>query len=229
MNSSAVSAAALALALAAIVSPPAQAVDAGEIDTFSGSLEGWFAGGGPVGQVPPTPPQLVADGGPLGAGDSFLQLTGTGSQGAGGRLVGMNASQWAGDYLAAGINGIAMDVRNLGNVDLTVRLYFEDPIPGPPQNEAVSEGFLVPAGGWTHLLFDISPQALTVLQGDASVLLANTTVLRIFHSPVADFPGEPVAGVLGIDNIQAVPEPSTIALMLLGLAVIGKFCRKRAT
>jgi hypothetical protein len=46
----------------------------------------------------------------------------------------MNATQWAGDYLAAGIDGIAMDLRNLGTTDLTVRLLLEDPMGAPPAN-----------------------------------------------------------------------------------------------
>src|SRR5207253_6291335 len=118
--------------------PSAHAVSVGEIDTFSGSLEAWFAGGGPMGQVPVGSPALVASGGPAGAGDSFMRLSADGSDRVGGRLVGMNAAQWAGNYSAAGIGAIAMDLRNLGNSDLSVRLYFEDPIRGPPVNEAVT-------------------------------------------------------------------------------------------
>ena len=118
-------------------------------------------------------------------------------------------------YLAAGIVAIAMDLRNLGTTDLTVRLYFEDPIPGPPLNEAVTTlGVLLPAGGaWTHALFPIAPDSLTVLQGNATTLLSNTTVLRIFAGAALDFPPAQMTGVLGVDNIQAVPEPETIALL----------------
>ena len=35
----------------------------GQTDRFeSGTTEGWFAGGGPFGQVPPVPPQVVGTG-----------------------------------------------------------------------------------------------------------------------------------------------------------------------
>jgi hypothetical protein len=217
------------LALAVCMSPVVHAVDPGEVDTFSAGIENWFAGGGPFGAFPPVPPAVVASGGPGGAGDSFLMLTADGSAVAGGRLVGMNATQWAGDYAGAGIGAIAMDLRNFGGVDLTVRLYFEDPIPGPPLNEAVTTaGVLLPAGGdWVHALFPIGAGDLTVLQGDAATLLANTTVLRIFHGDAPDFPPEPVAGQLGIDNIQAIPEPATVALMALGLGVVALQVRRR--
>lgn len=215
-------AAAATVSLCVLAAAPAHAVVPGETDTFEASIESWFAGGGPLGQVPPTPPQVVASGGPGGADDAFMLITATGGGGApGGRPVAMNADQWAGDYRSQGINGIAMDLRNLGDVDLTVRLYFEDPIPGPPQNEAITQGVLLPAGGdWTHVLFPISPSQLTVLQGDADTLLSDTTILRIFHGEAPDFPGEAVAGQLGVDNIQAVPEPSTVALLLAGLGFV---------
>ena len=223
-------AAAAAASLCALAAAPAQAVVPGEMDTFEASIESWFAGGGPFGQVPAMPPQVVGSGGPGGAGDAFLLITGTGEPGApGGRPVAMNADQWAGDYRSQGINGIAMDLRNLGEVDLTVRLYFEDPIPGPPQNEAITQGVLLPAGGdWTHVLFPISPSQLTVLQGAADTLMSDTTILRIFHGEAPQFPGEVVAGQLGVDNIQAVPEPATVALMLAGLGVLAARARRKA-
>src|SRR6185295_5265377 len=74
-------------------------------DTFQdGTTDGWFAGGGPGGGVPPVPPQVIPTGGPEGAGDQFLQITSNGIAGtAGSRLVALNAAQWAGNYLAAGI------------------------------------------------------------------------------------------------------------------------------
>ena len=208
---------------------PAHAVSVGEIDTFSAGIEGWFAGGGPEGQVPAAPPTVVATGGPGGAGDSFMLITANGSADAGGRLVAMNGAQWAGNYGAAGISSIAMDLRNLGTSDLSVRLYFEDPIPGPPMNEAVTTAsVLLPAGGtWTHAVFEISPSSLTVLQGSATTLLSNTTIMRIFSGATAEFPPERIAGSLGVDNIQAIPEPETYALMAAGLAFLTWRGRRR--
>jgi hypothetical protein len=200
----------------------AHAVTVGEIDTFSAGIEGWFAGGGPVGQIPSLPPAVVPTGGPGGAGDSFMLISANGSAAAGGRLVALICELFAGIYAAAGISSIAMDLRNLGNSDLNVRLYFEDPIPGPPVNEAVTTAsVLLPAGGtWTHAVFSIAPGSLTALQGSASTVLSNTTILRIFSGAAADFPPERIAGQLGVDNIQAIPEPETYALLAAGLAFL---------
>jgi len=161
----------------------------------------------------------------MGAGDQFLEITADTNAGAGSRVVAINAAQWAGNYLAAGITGISMDLKNAGGTDLTIRLLLEDPMMAPPVDEAVTTfGAVLPAGGdWTHVFFPISPASLTVLRGDATTLLGNTILLRIINSPTAN---EAITekGVLGVDNIQAaVPEPATfllagMALMALGLA-----------
>ena len=227
---------AIALVIAiAFVPATASGASVGLKDTFQdGTTDGWFAGGGPVGQVPPIPPQVVPTGGPAGAGDEFLQITSNGVLNTpGSRLVVLNAAQWAGNYLAAGITTIEMDLRNLGNTALTIRLLFEDPIPGPPANEGVTTfGAVLPVGGgWTHVAFAINPVNLTMVFGNANTLLSNTTVLRIIDSPT---PTEAItiAGQLGVDNIQAsgVPEPATLLITSTGLvALAARYRRRRAS
>jgi len=183
----------------------------GQIDTFQdGTTDGWFAGGLGLGMVPPIPPQVVANGGPMGIGDRYLQITGLGGDGAGSRIVAINAAQWTGNYLSSGISGIGMDLKNFGSTALTIRLLFEDPMMAPPNDEAVTTlGISLPVGsGWTHAFYPISPSSMTVVMGDVNTLLSNTTLLRIIHSPT---PGDAVSvvGVLGVDNISTVPEPAT--------------------
>jgi hypothetical protein len=134
----------------------------------------------------------------------------------------MNGTQWAGNFSAAGINYIEMDLINLGETDLTMRLYFEDPIPGPPTNEAVTTfGFDLAAGsGWQHAIFPIMPSDLTVLSGSAETVLGRTTVLRIMHNPEATFPPPSIAAVVGIDNITAVPEPAVLGMTAFGVGAL---------
>jgi hypothetical protein len=213
----------------AVLTPLAFGATVGQIDTFQSGINGWFAGGLGLGMVPPVPPQVIATGGPRGAGDAFLQITGLGGTGAGSRIVAMNNTQWAGNYLSPGISGIAMDLKNFGSTTLTIRLLFEDPLFGPPADEAVTTfGQVLPVGGpWVHAFFAISPSSLTVLSGNVNTLLSNTTLLRIIDSPTPD-DAVSIVGVLGVDNINAVPEPGTwlSALGALGCAV-ASCARKR--
>jgi hypothetical protein len=83
----------------------------GQVDTFQdGTTMGWFVPG-----MSPNPPANSPTGGPGGIGDAYLALSSNGGMGPGGRLAVLNDSQWAGDYLAAGIVMISMDVQNFGS------------------------------------------------------------------------------------------------------------------
>lgn len=199
------------------------AVTIGQRDTFqNGTTMGWFVPG-PSGN----PPSNVASGGPGGVGDSYLRLEATGIPGPGGRLSVLNTAQWAGDYITARVLTISMDVNNFGPDDVYVRLLFEDFAGGgPPVNLALTDAVLLSAGsGWRKAVFSIQPSVLTALIGTAAGALASVDTLRIFHNPDPDFPGPgagipPVAAVLGVDNIAAIPEPSTVALLAGGLAAL---------
>lgn len=195
----------------------ARAVTAGQVDSFSGDTAGWGSGA-----FSPAPPTLQL-GGPGGAADSFLQLSSTGVVGPGGKLVLINTTQWAGDYLAAGVTRIEMDLNNLGSTDLSLRLY----LGGLGLNSAVSTSAvnLAAGSGWQHVGFDISPAALT---GVAEGTLAQVQQLRLFHGLNPVFPGENVAALLGVDNISAVPEPAPATLLALGLVAVA-WARRRAS
>jgi hypothetical protein len=211
--------------LVASLAVPARAVVVGQIDTFEdGTTQGWTAGG--LLGVPPFPPTNISTGGPAGAGDNYLQLTAIGGDGPGSRLSAFNLSQWAGDYIAAGVTLISLDVRNFGPDDAFVRLLFADPVAGPPSNIAITDAVFLPAGGdWTSILFAVDPASLIPVLGNATTALSNATELRIFHSPAPNFPPPPTGPppvnlVLGVDNIRAVPEPSSAVLMGVGLLVV---------
>jgi hypothetical protein len=210
----------------------AGAVAVGQVDDFQdGTTENWFAGGLGLGQVPPVPLYVATTGGPSGAGDQFLIVTSQGGSGPGSRLVAINGTQWAGNYLLSGVEAIGMDLRNLGSSNLTIRLQINDAIGGNfPTNEVVTTlGVVLPAGDiWTHAVFPLALNGLTTIYGDASLALSQATFLRVLYSPT---PAEavPIAGVLGVDNINTVPvpEPSSIVLAITGLIALGVARRRR--
>lgn len=209
------------LMVAALCLPlTAGAISVGHIDDFEdGTTQNWAVG--LLGAQHPAPPANVL-GGPAGATDNFLKLTAVDTQGAGNRLAVINFNgQWAGDY--RGIAGIRMSVRNFQSTDLSLRLYLENPVAGPPTDDAISsEAFELAANsGWVEAFFPLVPSALTVLNGDLDTLLQNVTALRILHADSAAFPPSRIVGVLGVDNIRAVDAPATswLLLMLAGLSM----------
>ena len=206
---------------------------AGQVDDFEdGTSQGWFFGGGPVGIT--GFPAVVPTGGPAGVGDAFMSLTAHGGAGLGGRLAISNAAQWAGNYLAAGVGAIAMDVNNTGPNDLDLRLVFETLGPSGPTNIAFSIDpiSVLNGSGWQRIIFPIAPANLMshpALPGSTVLgALTSTTLIRLYHSPAANSPNPfapipTVAVVLGVDNVTAlaaVPEPSTVILLTSGVLAL---------
>lgn len=215
------------IALPAIVQAQLQV---GQRDTFEdGTTQGWG-----VGPEHPMPPRNIATGGPAGADDNFLLLSALGGPGAGGRMSVINAAQWTGNYRAAGIGSISMDLFNFGPNDLFIRLLLADPLMGPPTNAAISSDaiFLAAGGNWTHAVFSLGPDALTAVLGTVNGALTNATELRLFHNPDPFFNGPPdssptVLANLGVDNIVAAPEPATLWLCASGLLALVAIGRRR--
>ena len=209
----------------------AQAVVVGQIDTFEdGTTQNWAVA--LLGMGHPAPPSNVATGGPAGTNDNFLLLTALGGSDAGSRLTVINVTQWTGDYAGQGVGAISMDVNNFGSTSLSLRLYFADPSGGPPSNTAISTSVVVvPSGsGWQTVVFPIAQVTLTPLTGNLTTLLSNTTELRLVHSASGTFPGEAIAAVLGVDNIQALassglPVPGlgsrSLAILTVAVAMAG--------
>ena len=216
----------LILALTALTASTAWAVPVGIDDFEDGTTAGWHVGD-PVAH--PAPPVNVSTGGPAGADDAYLQLEALGGGGPGSRLSVLNLSQWTGDFTS--LPAIGMDVNNFGPDDVVLRLLFVNfpNAPGPPTDVAWTLApVIVPSGsGWTDVLFSLSAANLFAPFGTVAGALADVDELRIFHNPDPFFGGPnvgapPVAVTLGIDNIgvvdaTAVPEPSSMLLMLAGL------------
>ena len=109
----------IAICLGQALAAPAWALSLGMTDTFAGGADGGWSTG--VASI--APPVVVADGGPAGTGDGYLRLTSLGGAGASSKLSAIAGAQRTGDYLAAGVDRITLDLLNLGRTDLSLRLW----------------------------------------------------------------------------------------------------------
>jgi hypothetical protein len=187
------------IALALGLAGSANAVVLGQVDDFESGLQGWGDGAA----ANPNPPSVVADGGPLGAGDAFLRLRGRGGFGAGSKPTAFNRAQWTGSYTAAGVTRISADLNNTGAnaVHLRFELF-------SAAGNFVTSAFILPAGsGWVHTTWQVDAASLIPLPGagDPALALAAITELRIFHAPnaVGSNSAPAIVADYGVDNIRA--------------------------
>lgn len=195
---------------------PAGAITLGQVDDFQSAdpldRSNWVNGASMV--------QRINGGGPLGAGDNYIQVTANGG-GQGGRLVAQNynnpfdvppiISQWTGDYIAAGVTAIELDLINQGSSTLSIRIAFKTDISQGAPGYLSNKVTLTAGSGWQHFSIPITAANLTAIGGPAAY---NTFFqngfeeLRIINEAGAtNLNGDPVVGTLGIDNVTAAPVP----------------------
>ncbi len=206
------------LAAASLLASQAKAVSSGQLDDFqNGTTANWENGG--VGNAVAV--TNVSTGGPAGAGDRYIRLTADGS-GAGGKLTAFNRDQWLGDYNAAGVTSIEVDLRNESTVTLSIRMAFKTgPGSGGVAGFLTRAVILAPGSGWQHVSFSLAPANLTAINNPGSWANFFIGEVRFIHEVNAtNLSGDNVVGQLGIDNVRAVPEPATAAL-LAAAALVG--------
>jgi hypothetical protein len=197
----------------------ASAISLGQVDTFQeGSLQNWTNGG--FG----SPVVNVANGGPAGSGDRYVQISSSGTPGPGGRLTAFNLSQWSGNYIAAGVNTIVVDLLNQSSVQLSIRIAFKAEN-SPSSPGYLSQPMILPtATGWQRFSISIAPGSLIAVNNPETynTFFSNAVEMRFIHEVNGtSLNGDFIQAQLGIDNIRAVPEPATTALLAGGLALFG--------
>lgn len=198
---------------------PAGAIVVGQTDTFQDGTTMNWQNGGIIGTVPVT---NIASGGPAGAGDRYIQATSDGG-GSGGKLTTFNRDQWLGDYIAGGVTSVDVDLLNQASVSLSIRLAFKNgPGGGSSAPGYLTQAMLLPVGsGWQHFTISLLPANLIAVNSPAPWSTFFIGEVRLIHEVGAtSLSGTNVVGQLGIDNVHAVPEPTTMILVAGSLLVL---------
>lgn len=207
------------IALASIASAN---ISTNSIDTFDLDNEGWRVGNA---GIAPT----------FNAGQSFNNQPGflrhfSDNSGSNGRwIMWSEQSDWTGDYTAAGVNQISLWADGRTGNDIQMWLGFDGPggwffTPGQT---------IFTADDWKRFEFDIAASDLIYANNSggsqiAADTLSNVTRFEIFagsgsvsYANRGDLlRADRSNNVIWLDNIAAVPEPSS-AILLLGMAVLG--------
>lgn len=152
-------------------------------------------------------PTNVANGGPAGAGDRYLQISASNW-----KLATFNIFRWGGNYNTAGVQRIEADLRNTGPNPLVVRLVlFGTDGSRWSSNAALS---LAPGTGWTHLVVQLQAANFTQTVGIGTFANTLGAMDRVMfrHEPVISSGGTIVTGTLGIDNVVGRTNSTTRTL-----------------
>ncbi len=200
----------------------------GQVDDFQdGTLQNWTNGS--------KPDPINTAGGPGGTSDRFLLIS-SGTFGGGPKLVGFNDTQWIGDFVATGnvITGVAMDLKNSTSSTESIRIALRAAAGGSgTAGYASTTPITVPAdNAWHHAVFSLTAGSLTAINSPSALSTFLTSVgdFRILESAQPALIGDTGNFQIGVDNISALPEPSTMMLAggALGGLILLAFRRRRA-
>lgn len=199
--------------LAIFAMPCGAAITVGHVDDFQdGTTQSWR-----VGSNNPFPAN-VADAGPDGVGDHSLYST---TEPLPNLIVFTdtpdNSGNWEGDWTAAGVGRISLDVRNPTEFDLSIRLGIAGPggvFGGGSGDTYATDAIVVPSGdtnAWHSITFNVLAEDFHNWQGiDIDAALTEVGHFRVFHNPSFNFIGTGPAEFY-LDNILALaPAPAGV-------------------
>jgi hypothetical protein len=210
----------------ALAADPAWAITAGQVDEFADddyqNWEGAAAG-------------VLEDVGPAGDGDFALLVQTSGfPSGPGSRLITFsggssapNATQWTGDWTAAGIRAIAFDVLNPNQFELNLWLGIAGP--DPPRFAGSGDAYVSklsiavpPDDNWQSGEFSVLPEDFDAwgVGSDPAAALASVFQFRIMHATSQEWRGATGEAAVLIDNIRAIAIPEPAALWMMASATV---------
>jgi hypothetical protein len=214
----------LALTIMATHSTPPghAAITVGHVDDFQdGTTQHWR-----IGRAGGSYPENVANAGPQGAGDHSLFHTNSGL-GSPQLLIVLNddaqsvpgPGNWEGNWTAAGVTQITLDVRSPGAVAgasaLTMRLGIAGPggVSGGGSGDAYyTDGISVAADNtWHTITFDVVASDWNAIGENIALALTDVTQFRIYSNPVDAFIGGESPNEFYLDNIRAIGAPTMLA------------------
>lgn len=214
---------------AVMATAAASAVSTNSIDTFDNDSEGWVVGA--AGVNPTQSNDLSFDNQP-----GFLSHFSDGAGPNGKWLMWSQQSDWTGDYVAAGVDKVSLWADGRTGDDTILWLGFD----GPGGWFFTPGQFIVTADEFKRFEFDVAPDSLIYRSESGGTGVAADTMSDVGRFEIFTGPG-PVSfkgagdileggvssNIIWMDNIAALPEPSSIVL-LSGVALAALMNRRRA-
>lgn len=198
------------------------------VDDFSASNESWQIGGAGI------QPVRVASAGPDGL-TGYLSHLSDGGSANGKWLMWTSHADWTGNYLSVGVTEISLWTNvSSGSSPVSLRVAFDGP-GGWFYSSALSIG-----SGWNAQLFSLNSANFTYAAGSGGSGLYNDTFSGVTRFEILAGGGAvsyrlggdllqagTSANTILVDNITAIPEPSALSLLAIGLGGLVLLRRQR--
>jgi hypothetical protein len=197
----------------------------------------------------------IATGGPDGAGDRYLEVIPIPPPAGPGRLGIVERCHWGSgapycvpaigpddlaDYVTNGITAIAMDLKNFGPDTVYIGLIITGNFDTCGRFTTANPAILTAGSGWQHVVFNLSEPDLIEAWApnpppnpDLAGCLARMKRLGIHHEPdPANWEPDtvaPVDAILGVDNVETLPEPTQLLMLTAGSGLLALLWRRRVT